>query len=108
MKKIIIILSIVICAATNLAHADDANVSQQIQLLNSQIQAQFQKIKAEQQNQIKTLNSKVQAQLKQMQTDLQTQIQKANALNQDQIKQLQTSFQQQLNQVHQEATAHKP
>ena len=67
---------LILVGGMNIASADD-NVSQQIQLLNSQIQAQIQKSQSDQQVQIKELNKQIQAQLKQMQTDLQAQIQKS-------------------------------
>ena len=77
----------------NVAYAADDSVSQQIQLLNSQIQTQLQTIQSDQQKQIQTLNKQIQAQLKQIQTDLQAQIQKGNAQTQAQIKELQTNLQ---------------
>ena len=73
--------------------AANDNTSDQIQLLNSQIQSQLQTMQSDQQKQIQALNKQVQTQLKQMQTDLQAQIQKANSQTQAQIKQLQTSLQ---------------
>ncbi len=83
-------------------YADD-NVSQQIQFLNSQIQAQFQKAQADQIKQNQALNTQLQLQLKQMHTDLQDQIQKMNAQTQDQIKQVQATLQQQIQVVQQQA-----
>jgi len=96
-------MSLVLLATSTLIHAQPDNTSAQIQLLNSQIQAQMQKLQADQQTQIKTLNTQLQVQLKQLQTDLQAQIQKANSQTQDQIKQLQTTLQQQIQQVQQQA-----
>ncbi|AHE67388.1 hypothetical protein [Legionella oakridgensis] len=85
------------------AYADD-NTTKQIQLLNSQIQAQLQKIQADQQNQIKQLNTQIQTQLKQLQQQLQDQIQQVNTDTQKQIQTLQTTLQNQIKQVQQQAT----
>ena len=102
MKKIIV-ASLVYMGACNMSFAAD-NTSQQIQLLNSQIQAQLQTLQAGQQKQIQTLNAQIQAQIKQAQSDLQAQIQKSNTQTQAQIKQLQTTLQDQIKQVQQQAT----
>lgn len=74
--------------------ADGDNTAKQIQLLNSQIQAQLQQLQESQQKQIKELNVKVQAQLQQAQTNLEAEIQKANTQNQVQFKQIQDNIQQ--------------
>ncbi|WP_133127419.1 hypothetical protein [Legionella nagasakiensis] len=87
----------------NFAYADD-NVTKQIQLLNSQIQAQLQKIQADQQNQIKQLNTQIQTQLKQLQQQLQDQIQKVNTDTQKQMQTMQTTLENQIKQVQQQAT----
>ncbi len=92
MKKIIV--SLMFVGACHVTYAASDNVSDQIQLLNSQIQTQLQSMQSDQQKQIRTLNKQIQGQMKQMQTDLQAQIQKANAQTQAQIKQLQPSAQQ--------------
>ena len=105
MKKIIV-ASLVYMGACNMSFAAD-NTSQQIQLLNSQIQAQLEKVQATQQKQLQTLNTQIQNQIKQMQTDLQAQIQKVNTQTQDQIKQVQTTLQQQIAQVQKESTGAK-
>lgn len=89
----------VLVGISNITYADSNNVSQQIQFLNSQIQAQLQKIQVDQQNQILAMNKQVQMQLKQMQTDLQAQIQSANAQNQEQLKQLHAAMQVQLKNI---------
>lgn len=89
----------VLVTISNITYADSNNVSQQIQLLNSQIQAQLQKVQVDQQNQILAMNKQVQMQLKQMQTDLQAQIQSANAQNQEQLKQLHAAMQVQLQNI---------
>lgn len=83
------------------------SVSQQIQLLNSQLQTQIQKVQADQQKQVQTMNTQVQAQLKQMQTDLQAQIQKVNAQTQAQMKQIQTTLQEQIKEVQKQAVQSK-
>ena len=80
------------------------NVTDQIQLLNSQIQAQLQNVQQKQQQQIKTLNTQLQTQLKQMQSDLQAQIQKVNTQTQAQMKHMQTTLQQQIQQFQENAT----
>ena len=80
MKKMMV-LSIMLAITCHKAIAADDNVSQQIQLLNSQIQAQLQTLHSDEQKQIQALNKQIQAQLKQIQNDFQAQ-----------IKQLQTSI----------------
>lgn len=99
MNKIAILL--IMIGVSHIASADSDSVSQQIQLLNSQIQAQFQKVQSEQQSQIQTLNKQIQTQLKQMQTDLQAQIEKANTITQEQLKQLETGLQTRIKTVQQ-------
>lgn len=96
-----LVVSLILVATYNAACADSNNVSQQIQLLNSQIQAQLQKVQTDQQGQIQALNKQIQIQIKQMQTDLQTQIQTANAQTQAQLKQLQTTLQDQIKAIQQ-------
>ena len=64
MKKVLA-ASLLLGGLLNTAYAAD-NTSQQIQLLNSQIQAQLQKMQTDQQAQIKTLNTQIQTQIKQM------------------------------------------
>lgn len=108
MKKII---TLVVCSCltggiVSKGYAEN-DATKQVQLLNSQIQAQFQQIQASQQAQIKTLNDQIQTQIKQMQTELQAQIQKVNTTAQEQIKLVQTTLQQQIQQVQKEA-AHIP
>ncbi len=107
MKKLLV-GSLLLSAVFNTVFAAD-NTSQQIQLLNSQIQAQLQKMQTDQQTQIQTLNTQIQTQIKQIQTDLQAQISKVNSQTQDQIKQLQATLEQQIKQVQQQAVpAAKP
>ena len=84
--------------ACSMGYAAD-NTSQQIQLLNSQIQAQLQKIQADEKKQIDANNASIQAQLKKLQTDLQAQLVANNAKSQDQLKQMQTTLQQQIVQM---------
>ena len=88
------------------AKADDA--SQQIQLLNSQIQAQLQQMQAAQQKQISTLNQQTQQQLKDLQTLLQNKMLASNKSTQEQIKTLQTTLQAQIQQVQAERAQSTP
>ena len=74
--------------------ASEEGVSKQVQMLNSQIQAQLQQLQESQQKQLKDLNVKVQAQLLQMQTNLEAEIQKLNTQNQAQLKQIHDTIQQ--------------
>ncbi len=101
-----VISAIILLGANSMLYADD-NVSQQIQLLNTQIQMQFQKVNASQLKQNKDFNTQIQAQLKQMQTDLQDQIQKMNTQTQNQMKDLQASLQQQISDIQQQALKSK-
>lgn len=78
MKQMIALSMMLLFTCQNAIAADD-NTSQQIQLLNSQIQAQLATLHNDQEKQIQTLNKQIQAQLKQMKSDLE-----------EQIKQLQT------------------
>ena len=83
------------------------NTSQQVQLLNSQIQSQLQQIQDVQQKQMKDLNKQIQNQLKQMQTTLEEKIKTMNDTTQTQIKTLQTSLQQQVKQINDRVTLEK-
>jgi DNA anti-recombination protein RmuC len=84
----------------HIAWAD--NSTQQVQMLNSQIQAQLQTMQAAQQKQLKDLNTQIQNQLKQMQTILDEKISTLNTQVQSQMKAMQTTLQQQIKQVHDE------
>ena len=86
MKKLMTAL-LVLLGLCSVGYAAD-NSSQQIQLLNSQIQVQLQTLQSTQQKQIQALNKQLQGQIKQVQTDLQAQIQKLNTQIQAQLKQL--------------------
>ena len=77
------------------------NTSQQIQLLNSQIQAQLEKVQQQQQKQIQTMNAQTQAQIKQVQATLEAQIQKMNNDTNEQVKKLKTALEEQIKQVQQ-------
>jgi mRNA-degrading endonuclease RelE of RelBE toxin-antitoxin system len=77
-----------ILSISSVCIAAEDSTSKQIQMLNSQIQVQLQKLQETQQKQIKDLNVKLQAQLQQMQTNLEAEIQKANTQNQAQFKQI--------------------
>lgn len=102
MKKLIIAL---LCLGVGSISSAADNTSQQIQLLNSQIQAQLQKMQADQQKQIQTLNTQLQGQIKQLQTTLEAEIQKGNTQSQAQIKQVQDNLEQQIKQVQQSIPA---
>lgn len=88
-----------IFVTSSLSYGASDNISQQIQLLNSQIQGQLQKIQADQQKQMKQLNEQIQAQLAKLQTTLQEQIQQVNTQTQNQIKQVVSTLQQQIQDV---------
>lgn len=64
----------VVCGGFSYA-AQSNNASDQIQMLNQQIQAQMQKMQDDQQKQMQTMNTKLEAQIQQVQTTLQAQIQ---------------------------------
>jgi hypothetical protein len=100
MKKVGLASVLFILATGSGAYAAD-NTSQQIQFLNSQIQAQLAKMQSDQQKQIQTLNVQVQTQIKTIQTSLQDQIQKLNTQLQAEIKQVQTNLEQEIKQVQQ-------
>ncbi len=86
--------------STACVYADDT--SKQIQMLNSQLQVQLQRIQETQQEQIQKLNKQLQGQLKDMQTKLQDQIQKVNKTNQEKMKKMQENLQAQIKKVHEE------
>jgi DNA anti-recombination protein RmuC len=88
------------CFSSGLALADAA--SSQIQMLNSQIQAQLQQMQESQQKQLKTLNTQIQTQIKQLQSSLQDQMQTMNTSTQKQLQTMNTTLQQQIKQVHDE------
>ncbi|MCH9757328.1 MAG: DUF4175 domain-containing protein [Gammaproteobacteria bacterium] len=77
-------------------------VSKQIQMLNSQLQVQMQRMQETQQKQVQELNTKLQKQLKETQTKLQKQIQDMNKMTQKQLKEVQTSLEGQIKQIHEE------
>lgn len=93
------VLSFGTCAADN--------TSAQIQMLNSQLQAQLQQMQDTQQKQIKELNTQLQKQLSTLQKDLQTKIETVNTQTQEQIKTLKTDLEKQIMQVYDEATQGK-
>lgn len=98
-------LAVFLIGLVGASNAGGSDVSQQIQMLNSQIQAQLQKMQADQQKLNQTFNAQVQGQLKQMQTELQDQIKKASAESQSQLKQVQAGLEQEIQQVHKAVTA---
>jgi hypothetical protein len=73
-KLIVYILLSVVCGGFSYA-AQTNNTSDQVQMLNQQIQAQMQKMQDDQQKQMQTMNTKLEAQIQQVQTTLQAQIQ---------------------------------
>lgn len=99
-------LVVVACLCSGDGFADNGS-SQQIQMLNSQIQAQMQQMQEIQQKQVKEMNLKIQAQLKELQSTLQDQIQKVNTQNQTALKQLKDSFQAEINQLQDQIGAKK-
>lgn len=105
MKTVTSILSVIMMMSVlnGVAFAESDNVSKQIQLLNSQIQDQIQKVQSTGQDQVQQLNKQIQTQLKQMQTDLQNQIKDLNEKLEAQIKKVETSLQEQIKQVQQES-----
>ncbi len=96
MKKIALSLGLVLFMPMSMA-AD--NTSQQIQMLNSQIQAQLQAMQATQQKQLTDLNKRQQDQMKTMQATLDDKINSLNTQLQDQMKTMQAALQQQIQQV---------
>ena len=108
MKKKTILVPIILSMMTYAlaGHAED-NTSDQIQMLNSQIQAQLQQMQETQQKELKELNMQLQTQLKKMQTDLQEKIQTLNTQTQEQMKTMQTELQTQIKQVYDDATRGK-
>lgn len=89
-----------LCLSTASVYADDA--SKQIQMLNSQLQVQLQRIQETQQEQIQKLNKQLQDQLKDVQTKLQDQIQQVNKTTQDKMKEMQEKLQAEIKQVHED------
>ncbi|MFZ4076431.1 MAG: hypothetical protein ACOYKA_00460 [Legionellaceae bacterium] len=83
------------------------NTSAQIQMLNSQLQAQLQQMQDTQQKQIKELNTQLQKQLSTLQKDLQTKIETVNTQTQEQMKTLKADLEKQIMQVYDEATQGK-
>ncbi len=81
-------------------YADDA--SKQIQMLNSQLQVQLQRLQETQQKQIQKLNKQLQSQLKDVQTKLQDEMKNMNTMTQKKMKKMQDNLQSQIKQVHEE------
>ncbi len=79
-----------------------ADATKQIQMLNSQLQVQLQRMQETQQAQIQKLNKQLQKQLKDTQTKLQDQMAKMNTATQKQMQDMQKSLQAQIKQVHEE------
>lgn len=76
--------------------------SQQIQMLNSQLQVQLQRMQETQQKQIQQLNKQLQSQLKETQKKLQEQINQLNTMTEEKMKQMQKTLQAQIKQIHEE------
>ena len=87
------------CLSVNLYAADASSASQQVQLLNSQIQVQLQEMQQVQQKQVIELNTKLQAQLLKMQTTLEQQMQTMNQDLQAKMKTMQDNLTQQMQQL---------
>lgn len=98
MNKINLSMSAGLILFTSVSIAGD-NVSQQIQLLNSQIQAQLQTMQAEQQKQLVDLNKRLQEQMKTMQTTLDGKINQMNTQVQTQMKTLESGLKTEIQQV---------
>ncbi len=98
MKGIRLKISLCLTLIAPMSMAAD-NTSQQIQMLNSQIQAQLQTMQAAQQKQLTDLNKRQQEQMKQMQAALDEKVTRLNTQIQAQIKTMQTNLQQQIQQV---------
>ena len=81
-------------------YADDA--SKQIQMLNSQLQVQLQRLQETQQKQVQKLNTQLQAQLKEVQTKLQDEMKKMNTMTQTKMKKMQEDLQSQIKQLHED------
>ena len=79
--------------------AEQNSASQQVQMLNSQIQVQLQQLQQTQQQQILDLNTKLQAQMQKIQTTLEQELQTMHSQVQDQIKTMQANFNQQMQQI---------
>lgn len=101
--KRMIIASLLLLGTIDGSYASD-NVSKQIELLNSQIQAQLEGLHADHQKQLDVLNKQLQAQLKSVQSHLEAEIKKSNAISQTQIKQVQTNLQKQIQDIQKQAT----
>ncbi|MDF1677506.1 MAG: hypothetical protein P1U32_02290 [Legionellaceae bacterium] len=80
----------------------DSGATKQIQMLNSQLQVQLQRMQETQQKQIQKLNKQLQKQLKDTQTKLQDQMAQMNTATQKQMKDMQKNLQAQIKQVHEE------
>lgn len=78
-------------------------VSQQVQKLNSQLQAQMKTMQETEQKQLQTLNETIQTQLKEMQHRYQVQMQELNQYMNKKMKSMQKELQAQIKQVHDEA-----
>lgn len=83
------------------AYAADGT-SNQIQMLNSQLQVQMQRLHETQQKQIKELNQKLQGQLKETQEKLQAEIKDLHKKTEEKMKKMQEDLQAQIKQVHEE------
>lgn len=90
------------CCLMSVHAASVDNATQQLQVLNSQIQAQLEAMQATQQKQMKDLNTQIQNQLKQMQTTLDSKINTMNAQIQKQMQTMNDTVQKQIKQVHDE------
>lgn len=99
MRRMVVSASFILLLAAGKGTYADDSVSKQIQMLNSQIQAQLQQIQEAQKKTDKVFNDQIQAQLKQIQTDIQKQINEGYKKTQDQIKAVQDAMQKQIQQV---------
>lgn len=99
-KHVVIGAVIVFLGVGSKVYADDA--SKQIQMLNSQLQVQFQRIQDTQNTQIQKLNDQFQKQLKEVQEKLQAQIQAEHHMTQEKLKTIQSTLDAKIDKVHEE------
>lgn len=82
------------------AYADDT--SKQLQMLNSQLQVQLQRMQEAQQKQVKALSAQFQSQLADTQKKLQAQIKALNQATQQQMEAIQKDLEAKIQKVHEE------
>ncbi len=98
-SKLALSMSTLLFVAISGTCVADDDASKQIQMLNTQIQAQLQQIQEAQKKHDKDFNTQIQTQLKQLQSDIQKEISDGYNKTQDQIKKVQDTFQAQIKQI---------